>query len=247
MRRRRHKRQPLLARRRGNSVSELPLAVVVLPQPRRRRGVVDRAAARRAAALLPDEESGGAEQERRRWHDSFDDATGAVHDLERGRQLRREQVDLAYEMSMMERRRVQARNAVVLDKRASRADLAEFEARVHALVRRNNPETKPKALQFDSLVLDQAGRTAKLNGQTIVLTPREYSILEALMADEGKAVSREHLGELVALGEEDLTNNLFQVNISRLRKKLEGTGVSIRQIRGFGYMLQTNRAAAEQG
>ncbi len=126
-------------------------------------------------------------------------------------------------------------------------DLAEFEARVHALVRRNNPETKPKALQFDSLVLDQAGRTAKLNGQTIVLTPREYSILEALMADEGKAVSREHLGELVALGEEDLTNNLFQVNISRLRKKLEGTGVSIRQIRGFGYMLQTNRAAAEQG
>ena len=126
-------------------------------------------------------------------------------------------------------------------------DLAEFEARVHALVRCNNQGTKPKALQFDSLVLEQAGRTAKLNGETIVLTPREYSILEALMADEGKAVSREHLSELVALGEEDLTNNLFQVNISRLRKKLEGTGVSIRQIRGFGYMLQTNRAAAEQG
>lgn len=126
-------------------------------------------------------------------------------------------------------------------------DLAEFEARVHALVRRNNQEAKPKALQFDSLVLEPAGRTAKLNGETIVLTPREYSILEALMADEGKAVSREHLGELVALGEEDLTNNLFQVHISRLRKKLEGTGVSIRQIRGFGYMLQTNRAAADKG
>ena len=38
--------------------------------------------------------------------------------------------------------------------------------------------------------------------------------------------------------DEDLSDNVFQVNISRLRKKLEGTGMSIRQIRGFGYLLQ---------
>ena len=58
------------------------------------------------------------------------------------------------------------------------------------------------------------------------------------MASTGKPVSREQLQNLVALGDEDLSDNVFQVNISRLRKKLEGTGMSIRQIRGFGYLLQ---------
>ena len=58
------------------------------------------------------------------------------------------------------------------------------------------------------------------------------------MASTGKPVSREQLQNLVALADEDLSDNVFQVNISRLRKKLEVTGMSIRQIRGFGYLLQ---------
>ena len=116
-------------------------------------------------------------------------------------------------------------------------DLAEFEARVLALARRN-PEQQRKNFASGGLVLDIAGRSFTFNGEPIALTPREYSILEALMASTGKPVSREQLQNLVALGDEDLSDNVFQVNISRLRKKLEGTGMSIRQIRGFGYLLQ---------
>ena len=116
-------------------------------------------------------------------------------------------------------------------------DLAEFEARVLALARRN-PEQQRKNFVSGGLVLDIAGRSVTFNGESIALTPREYSILEAMMASTGKPVSREQLQNLVALADEDLSDNVFQVNISRLRKKLEVTGMSIRQIRGFGYLLQ---------
>jgi hypothetical protein len=68
------------------------------------------------------------ERERSHWHASFDEKTRTVHDLERSRQIRTEQVDLAYEMSMMERDRVLKHNAVVLNKRETRKDLDGFEA-----------------------------------------------------------------------------------------------------------------------
>jgi len=68
------------------------------------------------------------ERERSHWHASFDEKTRTVHDLERSRQIRTEQVDLAYEMSMMERDRVLKHNTVVLNKRATRKDLDDFEA-----------------------------------------------------------------------------------------------------------------------
>lgn len=86
------------------------------------------------------------ERERSHWHASFDEKTRTVHDLERSRQIRTEQVDLAYEMSMMERDRVQKHNAVVLNKRATKKDLDEFEATYRRLGMEKRTEIAIKSI-----------------------------------------------------------------------------------------------------
>ena len=116
-------------------------------------------------------------------------------------------------------------------------DLAEFEARVLSLARRQKVN-RMENLEFGALTLNTTNRKATINAESFDLSPREYSILEALMASGGKVLSRADLNTQVSLGGELLTDNLFQVNISRLRKKIEGAGVNIRTIRGFGYLLQ---------
>ncbi len=107
-------------------------------------------------------------------------------------------------------------------------DLAEFEARVSALLRRRR--------SWNSL---QPGRDDG-DQESIGLTHREQSILDVLLARQGQVVTRDDLAKQVALGEEAFTENACQVHISRLRKKLLASGLSIRTVRGFGYMLRRN-------
>ena len=118
-------------------------------------------------------------------------------------------------------------------------DLAEFEARVDVLIRRIRDEA-PRTLQFGALVLDIAGRVLRRDGEPVDLTVREFSVLEALMLHAGEVVSREQLNRMVAVGDEDLADNVFQVHISRIRKKLGPADVNIRTVRGFGYQLQAS-------
>lgn len=122
-------------------------------------------------------------------------------------------------------------------------DLTEFEERVHALIRRSQKNITTR-LKFGTLAMDTTSRRTTVNNEPVDLGPREYSILEALMANADRVVSRADLNQLVALGEEELSDNIFQVNISRLRKKIDGSGVTIRTVRGFGYMLQKSLISA---
>ena len=125
-------------------------------------------------------------------------------------------------------------------------DLTEFEAHVESLLRRQVAQKTAgpapgQAFSGSSLPVVMA------NGKPIDFTPREHDILGVLYASGGKVVSKASLNKLVAAEGEDLSDNVFQVCITRLRKKLEGSDLSIRTIRGFGYLLQPHRDSELHG
>jgi two-component system OmpR family response regulator len=114
--------------------------------------------------------------------------------------------------------------------------LPELEARVRALIRRGqcgvNPVYSCGALTFDSVE-----RRALIGATHLDLTTRELSVLEALMLRTGRVVSKEQLLERLYSYAEEASNNAIEVYIHRLRKKIEPAGVTIRTIRGLGYVI----------
>ncbi len=117
-------------------------------------------------------------------------------------------------------------------------DLPELEARVRALLRRsqlgNNVEIACGPLRFDT-----TGRSVSVNNEPLELSARELAVLEALLQRAGRVVSKEQLIEHMYGWEEEVSHNAIEVNVHRLRKKLEPEGVTIRAVRGLGYLLET--------
>jgi DNA-binding response OmpR family regulator len=115
-------------------------------------------------------------------------------------------------------------------------EFAEFEARVDSLARRVRQDNAAAAKTV-GVALDPGRRALLIDGTPVELTLREYEIVEVMLANAGKVLSRGQLGARLAVGEEELTDNLFQVHISRLRKKLGQGVVRINTVRGMGYVL----------
>jgi DNA-binding response OmpR family regulator len=113
--------------------------------------------------------------------------------------------------------------------------VAELLARCRALVRRANGVASTK-ITFGPLQLDLAHREAVIHGAPLDLTRREWSVLECLVLNAGRIVSKEKLISAVASWNDELTPNAVEVYVSRLRTKL-GDAVVIRVIRGLGYRL----------
>lgn len=113
---------------------------------------------------------------------------------------------------------------------------AELVARIKALARRNAPQ--PAQLALGRLALDTHTRRASVDGRTVELSVREWAVLEYLLQHGGRVVSKQQIIEAILPWGEDLTLNAVEVYISRLRLKIVDAGVSIRTIRGFGYMLE---------
>lgn len=120
--------------------------------------------------------------------------------------------------------------------------LPEFEARVRALLRRGQANKNPQ-LRNGPLVLDTVARRAMLNGQSVDLTSREWSVLENLMLRAGQVVSKENLMQALSNWDRELSMNAIEVYMSRLRAKVEPGGVRIRTVRGFGYLLEEQNDA----
>jgi two-component system OmpR family response regulator len=116
-------------------------------------------------------------------------------------------------------------------------DLPELEARVRALIRRGQSGGS-SLITHGALSLDTAGRRATLNGTALDLSARELGVLEVLMMRSGRVVTKEQLAEQLYGWEEEVGANAIEVYVHRLRKKLEPAGVSIRTIRGLGYLLE---------
>lgn len=116
-------------------------------------------------------------------------------------------------------------------------DLRELEARVRALSRRSGDD-RSSAVEYGDLALYPAERTAARAGRPLALTRREFALLEVLMANRGRVMPKERIfDKMFAFDDEDVGINAVELYVARLRKKLSGSAVSIRTMRGLGYQL----------
>jgi two-component system copper resistance phosphate regulon response regulator CusR len=117
-------------------------------------------------------------------------------------------------------------------------DFQELLARVRALLRRDRKH-RARIIHVADLVIDTAGRRVTRSGVSIGLSQREYDLLEALAANEGRVLTREAIQERVWLDEESYSNTV-DVYIGMLRKKIDaGPGPKLIQtVRGVGYTLR---------
>ncbi len=116
-------------------------------------------------------------------------------------------------------------------------DLRELEARVRALSRREG-EAKTAAITAGHLVFDPAAQTAHVCGTPLTLTRREFSLLQVLLSNRDRVMSKDRLFDhLFSFEEAEVGMNAIELYVARLRKKLGGSGVSIRTLRGLGYQL----------
>jgi two-component system OmpR family response regulator len=118
--------------------------------------------------------------------------------------------------------------------------MAELVARVANLVRRNAPVRELSQLQMADLQLDLRAMRASRGGAPIALQPREFRLLEYLMRHEGQIVTRSMLFEGVWDYRFDPQTNVIDVQISRLRGKVDkGFHLPlIHTVRGAGYTLK---------
>jgi len=121
-------------------------------------------------------------------------------------------------------------------------DLPELEARVRALLRRSTQSTP--FLEHGLLRFDTVGRRVYYDKKPLDLSPRELAVLELLLMRAGRVVSKEHMvNHLYGWGDE-VGDNAIEVNVYRLRKKLEPLGCEIRTVRGMGYLIDTHDVEA---
>lgn len=113
-------------------------------------------------------------------------------------------------------------------------DLDELVARVRALLRRRAAGGAP-LLECGNLTLDPVRHEVRQNGCEVVLSAREFALLEALMQRPGAVLSREQLEDTVYGWGEEIGSNAVEVHLHKLRRKLGPD--SIRNVRGVGYKV----------
>ncbi|MDX1901919.1 MAG: response regulator transcription factor [Gammaproteobacteria bacterium] len=117
-------------------------------------------------------------------------------------------------------------------------DIDELCARLRALQRRFSARAEP-ILAHDNITLDPAAHTVTINGESISISRREFSLLHKLLENAGRVLSRENLTQSLYGWGEDVDSNALEVHIHNLRKKL-GPDV-IHTIRGIGYIIDKSK------
>jgi two-component system copper resistance phosphate regulon response regulator CusR len=123
---------------------------------------------------------------------------------------------------------------------------AELLARVRALLRRGQP--MPERLQVGDLVLDAIRRKVTRGGEPIELAPKEFSILEYLMRNQGQSLSRTMIVEHVWDMDYDGLTNIVDVYIRHLRSKIDDRWPQklIHTVRGVGYVIDAGEPSGEK-
>ncbi|HEY3101656.1 MAG TPA: response regulator transcription factor [Methylomirabilota bacterium] len=117
----------------------------------------------------------------------------------------------------------------------------EFLARVRALLRRGG-DHRTAPLTVDDLTLDPVGREVKRGTRRMMLTPREYALLEYFMRNAGRVLTRPMLAQHVWGADFDTESNLIDVYVGYLRRKIDGEGQRplLHTVRGVGYVLKAD-------
>lgn len=120
-------------------------------------------------------------------------------------------------------------------------DLAVLSAKVHAMIRRAYSfQGKSNILEYRGVILNLSNASMEVNGEKVELTKNEFRILQILFEHKGETVSREAIMKHLWDGDCFIDDNTLAVNITRLRKKLEGFSLSdlITTKKGIGYILE---------
>ncbi|MFN9480142.1 MAG: response regulator [Betaproteobacteria bacterium] len=120
-------------------------------------------------------------------------------------------------------------------------ELAELTARIRAVLRRAAGRAAP-LLEVGDVQLDPATRQVARSGEPVILSAREYALLEALMLRPGALLSRAQLEDRLYGWGEEVESNAVSVYVHQLRRKLGED--FIRTVRGVGYYVGTPRAGA---
>lgn len=123
-------------------------------------------------------------------------------------------------------------------------DIKEVEARLRALVRRASSTGDLVTVQ--RLTLDRLARRCSVAGQPLELPAREFELLWELMTPPGRVLSKRDLSQRLSETNDALGDNALEAFISRLRRKLAGSGAAIRTLRGLGYLLEPAPEAAQE-
>ena len=115
--------------------------------------------------------------------------------------------------------------------------LQELMARIRALIRRSRAAAS-LSLSVGALELDAQRHEARLGGRPLELTGREWNILEQLVLGMPRVVAKAKLADSLSQWDKEITPNAVEIYVSRLRSKLQGSGLSIRTVRGIGYRIE---------
>jgi two-component system OmpR family response regulator/two-component system response regulator QseB len=113
-------------------------------------------------------------------------------------------------------------------------DLHEVAARLRALIRRASGEAAPN-LRVGEIELDPAARSVSFRDRPVELSLREFALLQELMLNAGRVLSREQLAQRLYAWGEEIESNAIEVHVHHLRRKLAPE--LFRTVRGVGYLM----------
>jgi two-component system OmpR family response regulator/two-component system response regulator QseB len=113
-------------------------------------------------------------------------------------------------------------------------DLHELGTRLRSLVRRAHGQAQD-ALRWGAVLLEPAARQVSLNGAAVTLSTREFDLLQVLMLNAGRVLSREQLEQQLYSWGHEVESNAIEVHIHHLRRKLQPE--LIQTLRGVGYTV----------
>ncbi len=118
----------------------------------------------------------------------------------------------------------------------------ELVARVRAVLRRARPEQVATVLSVGPITLDAARHAVSLDGRPLLLTPKEFDLLQALLEAAGRVLSREFLLNRVwgYARADEIESRTVDVHVRRLRAKLGDAGNRIATVKSVGYRLETD-------
>jgi two-component system, OmpR family, response regulator QseB len=114
-------------------------------------------------------------------------------------------------------------------------DLDELAARLRALIRRDHGRTHP-LLKYNDIEMDIARHQITKNQEVIELSAREFSLLQLLLENSGKVLSKRKIEDTIYAWGEEIESNSVEVHIHNLRKKIGAD--AIKTIRGVGYVIK---------
>ncbi|PSC03369.1 DNA-binding response regulator [Alsobacter soli] len=120
-------------------------------------------------------------------------------------------------------------------------DLRELEARLRALMRRP-AGALASAVTIGDLVIDHAAGLARLGATPLDLGRREFRLLEILTSRLGQVIPKQRIMDQLFSLDDEVSENAVELYVSRLRRKLHGTPLSIVTVRGVGYAARTHAA-----